>query len=145
MLKGSLKKNGFDHWRIVTNGKNSSTGEERTFFIEFYVVNPALSPKECVLGFKNRFNASETDLHNALAGTESAHKIKTENYVKPCFAMVKAGVYGEGGKQINNYFPTESIKYDRLSLILQVENSTNSSIEFIVKYASVYIFSSTSK
>ena len=43
-LKGSLKKNGFDRWRLVTNAVSSVSGEEKTFFIEFYAVNPALSP-----------------------------------------------------------------------------------------------------
>ena len=48
MLKGSLKKNGYDSWRLVFSAFCDQTGEERTFFIEFFVINPALSPKECV-------------------------------------------------------------------------------------------------
>ena len=69
MLKGALKRNGFDEWRIVTNGFNKTTGEEKTFLIEFYVVNPALSPDKCVLGFKSRNKKSASDLQYALAGT----------------------------------------------------------------------------
>ena len=72
MLKGSLRKNGFDRWRLVTVGRETETGEERVFFIEFYIVNPLLSPEECVLGFKSRVNVNtEEDLHAALAGTAS--------------------------------------------------------------------------
>ena len=62
MLKGSLRKNGFDRWRLVTSGRDAENGEERVFFIEFYVVNPLLSPDECQLGFKSRVNNSEEEL-----------------------------------------------------------------------------------
>ena len=79
MLKGSLRKNGFDRWRLVTVGREAESGEERVFFIEFYVVNPLLSPEECILGFKSRIHTTEEDLHAALAGTASAKKLKSED------------------------------------------------------------------
>ncbi len=123
MLKGSLKKNGFDWWRVVTSAVSHTTGEECIFFIEFYVVNPALSPQDCVLGFKNRFARTESDLHSALAGTEAAHKIEAETYVLPSFAMVKAGIYGEDGKQINAYYPTGSIETDKQSTVIKLSSA----------------------
>ena len=91
-LKGSLKKNGFDRWRLVTNAVSSVSGEEKTFFIEFYAVNPALSPKECVLGFKNRFNKSTEDFQYVLPGSETAKNFTSQTYVSPSFFMIKAGV-----------------------------------------------------
>lgn len=84
-LKGSLKKNGFDRWRLVTNAVSSVSGEEKTFFIEFYAVNPALSSKECVLGFKNRFNKSTEDFQYVLPGSETAKKFHFSNL---CFAFI---------------------------------------------------------
>src|SRR5574344_2485185 len=105
MLKGSLRKNGFDRWRFVCNGISSTTGEEKPFFIEYYIINPALSPSECVLGFKSRLAKTEADLQYALAGTQSAKSAAEEILVHPSFVMIKAGSASRGGKQINAYFP----------------------------------------
>ena len=125
MLKGSLRKNGFDRWRLVTSGFNKTTGEERTFLIEFYVVNPALSPKEVVLGFKSRKAQSAADLQYALAGTQAAINIQSEKYVQPSFVMVKAGVLGRGGKQINAYFPCSSLQVGKNDFIVKVSSGTD--------------------
>ncbi len=120
MLKGRLRKEGFDLWRLVTSGKSVSTGEERVFFIEFYILNPSISPDEPVLGFKSRSNVSEEDLHSALAGTVAASQIEAEKYIVPSFVMVKAGIFRENGKQINNYFPSSNIQFSNNELILKV-------------------------
>ncbi len=121
MLKGSLRKNGFDRWRLVTVGRETETGEERVFFIEFYIVNPLLSPEECVLGFKSRVNVNtEEDLHAALAGTASVKKIKSEDLVQPSFAMVRAGYLSTNGRQINGYFPSNQIQTGKTDLLIKV-------------------------
>ncbi len=120
MLRGALKKNGFDRCRFVTNGVNAITGEEKSFFVEFYVVNPALSPDECVLGFKSRHVVVAEDLQYALAGTQAAKSLQSEEFVQPSFVMVKAGVFGEGGKQVNSYFPTGNLQVGHSEFILKV-------------------------
>lgn len=120
MLKGSLRKCGFDRWRIVTCGMSNVTGEECTFFFEFYIVNPALSPKECVLGFKNRFSKTAADLQYALAGTESAKTASAENFVQPSFIMVKAGILSNSGRHVNAYFPCGSLETDRKNSVIRV-------------------------
>lgn len=120
LLKGSLKKNGFEHWKLITNGVSNETGEERTFFIEFYVVNPLLSPNECVLGFKNRFSKTTQDLQYALAGTISALSATEESFVQPSFVMVKAGVYSQNGKHVNAYFPCGTMETTKNDFILRV-------------------------
>ena len=121
MLKGSLRKNGFDRWRLVTVGRETETGEERVFFIEFYIVNPLLSPEECVLGFKSRVSVNtEEDLHAALAGTASVKKIKSEELVQPSFAMVRAGYLATNGRQINGYFPSNQIQTGKTDLLVKV-------------------------
>lgn len=108
-LTGLLRKNGFDRWRISACAISSVTGEECTFFIEFYIVNPALSPDKAVLGFKSRLPKTDTDLQYALAGTESEKTLLTEELVQPSFIMVKAGKLGKRGKQLNAYFPCSSL------------------------------------
>ena len=113
MLKGSLKKNGFDRWRIVTTGFSTVTGEERTFFIEFFAVNPLISPNECILGFKSRMPKSEADLQHALAGTQAAMSSNKETFVQPSFFMVKAGVLGAGGKHINAYYSADNVDFSK--------------------------------
>ncbi|HAM78032.1 MAG TPA: hypothetical protein DCP61_02430 [Treponema sp.] len=120
MLKGALKRNGFDEWRIVTNGFNKTTGEEKTFLIEFYVVNPALSPDKCVLGFKSRNKKSASDLQYALAGTQAATTMQTEEFVQPSFAMVKAGMLSENGKQMNSYFPPNQLEFGKTDYLIKV-------------------------
>ena len=120
MLKGSLKKNGYDSWRLVFSAFCDQTGEERTFFIEFFVINPALSPKECVLGFKNRLPSSEADLQYALAGTQAALNANQEQLVQPCYAMARAGCLGVNGKQMSCYYPTEQIYTGKSGFIISV-------------------------
>ncbi|MBR4005326.1 MAG: hypothetical protein IKI90_05705 [Treponema sp.] len=122
MLKGSLRKNGFDRWRLVTVGREAESGEERVFFIEFYVVNPLLSPEECILGFKSRIHTTEEDLHAALAGTASAKKLKSEDLVQLSFAMVRAGILCTNGRQINGYFPSSQIQIGKSDLLIKVGN-----------------------
>ena len=129
MLKGRLRREGFDHWRLVTTGASTVTGEERVFFIEFYVVNPSISPDECILGFKNRSQISEEDLHSALAGTLSARDVEAEKYVQPSFVMVKAGVFKQNGKQMNNYFPSKFISLGGAELLFKVgSNEANTCV-----------------
>ena len=122
MLRGSLRKNGFNRWRLVTNAISCVTGEEKTFFIEFYIVNPLLSPDECVMGFKNRCEPSPEELQYALAGTESAKNIAQEKYVSPSFLMIKAGCLSGRCVQINSYFPFSSIDFGSGEYILSVKD-----------------------
>jgi len=110
MLKGSLRKNGFDRWRLVTSAFSRSTGEEKVFFLEYLIINPALSPKECVLGLKDRSKKSAQDLQYALTGSNPGHNIEVEEYVQPSYGMVKAGFFGVGGVHINSFYPTNQVE-----------------------------------
>lgn len=109
-LSGSLKKNGINIWRFVFNGIEKGTGVERKFFIELAMLNPWLNPSECVLGFKSRVNVSAEDLQNVLAGTVSAHEIKTEKFVVPSYVAVRAGILGLGAKQFCEYYTIRDLK-----------------------------------
>lgn len=120
MLKGHLRKEGFDHWRLVTTGISQQTGEERVFFIEFYVLNPSVSPDEYILGFKSRSEISAEDLHAALAGTLSAMNVEAEKYVVPSYVMVKCGIFRQNGKQMNSFFPANDMKLGGSELLIKV-------------------------
>ncbi len=84
MLKGRLARRGYDWWWHSLVGISKATGEERPFFIEYYVVNPALGGKEPILGQLEE---------NKRKG------------IKPSYAMLKAGSWGkEGAVQIHNFY-----------------------------------------
>lgn len=120
MAVGSLRKGGFDRWRLVMNGFNTETGADCTFFIEFYLLNPLLSPSECVLGFKSRLEKTPEELQYALASTETGKNLLKEKDVKPSFVMVKVGRLDKNGKQLNAYFPSNALKSDSNEYILKV-------------------------
>lgn len=120
-LKGFLRKNGFDRWRLVTNAVSSVSGEEKAFFFEFYAVNPALSPKECVLGFKNRFNKSAEDFQYVLAGSQTAKNFTSQTYVQPSFFMIKAGILSLSASHVNSYFPPEILSAKKSDFIVSAK------------------------
>ncbi|MCR5620534.1 MAG: hypothetical protein K6G18_01640 [Treponema sp.] len=135
-LTGLLKKNGFDRWRISASAISSVTGEECCFFIEFYIVNPAISPDKPVLGFKSRLPKTDADLQSALAGTESEKPLLTEEMVQPSFAMVKAGKLSKKGKQLNAYFPCSTLVTDSPEYVVKV-GSDDRNVCYIKKNATV--------
>ncbi len=107
LLKGKFRRNGFERWRYVFTGLNRTTGDQRTFFIELYYINPLISPDKPILAQKSRPKISESDLQYALAGTASAQSVSQEFSVQPSYVLVKAGVYGVGGRQFNKFFPAK--------------------------------------
>jgi hypothetical protein len=116
MLNHKLRSCGFELWRSIFCGISKTTGEERTFFIEFYLVNPSVSPKTAVIAQKSRLKMTESDLQYALAGTASALEINAEPDVQPSYVLVKAGAWGKSGKQVNQFFPASDciwMKNDR--------------------------------
>ena len=50
MLKGPLQKKGYDWWWHNFTGVSKKTGEEKAFFIEYYVCNPAFGGNDPVFG-----------------------------------------------------------------------------------------------
>ena len=74
-LTGPLAKRGYDWWWHNMTAINKETGEEKPFFIEFFVCNPALAKDEPVIVW-NRPEAQK-------AGE------------RPSYVMVKCGFWGE--------------------------------------------------
>lgn len=83
MLENEVLKNeGYDWWWHSFTGYNEQTGEARSFFIEYYIINPGLGEDEPVYG--------------QLRDEEGKRK--------PSYAMIKAGCWGKGKKQLHNMY-----------------------------------------
>lgn len=87
-LYGPLAYQGYDWWWHSFTGKNRETGEEKGFFVEYYLCNPALSVGEAVLG--------QTKEH-------------LEEEAWPTYLMVKAGCWGEDARQLHRFFAWEDV------------------------------------
>ncbi len=91
MLTGGFASLGYDWWWHSFTGRNESTGEEKAFFIEFFVCNPASGGDEPVFG---------------------QIQDNQEKGVRPSYLMVKAGVWGEGASQMHRFFGWNSVKME---------------------------------
>ena len=83
MLHGPLAHHGYDWWWHSFTAQDVETGEDKPFFVEFFLCNPALGGDEPILG-----QLSE----NRLAGK------------RPSYLMVKAGTWGEDHCQLHRFF-----------------------------------------
>ncbi len=83
MLHGPLARRGYDWWWHSFTAQDCETGEDRPFFIEFFICNPALAEEEPVLG--------------QLQENKAAGK-------RPSYLMVKAGCWGDGHIQLHRFF-----------------------------------------
>ena len=88
MLHGPLRHLGYDWWWHSFTAQDARTGEDKPFFIEFFLCNPALAEDEPVLG--------------QLPANKAAGK-------KPSYLMVKAGCWGEGKCQLHRFFPWKDV------------------------------------
>ncbi len=111
MLRGKLRKNGFEHWRYVFCGVNKITNLEKVFYVEMFMVNPDVSPATPVVSHKSRSKIDAGDLQYALTGNKSNIEDKVNQKVQPSYVLIKAGVFGQSGKQINKVIPCSEIKY----------------------------------
>ncbi len=104
-LRGPLAKKGYCRWWHSFSGVQPETGEVRTFFIEFYVVNPGLGADQPILG---------------------QHPYFRKRGMKPSYVCVKAGVFptadGQDGRQLHAFYPISSLKTTPRPLVMQVED-----------------------
>jgi hypothetical protein len=84
MLKGPLTKKGYDWWWHNFTGYRRETGEAKTFFVEYFVCNPALGGNKAILGQLPTNKAKD---------------------IKPSYALIKAGAWGNSPKQIHRFYP----------------------------------------
>lgn len=105
MLRGSLSKKGYMRWWHSFSGVQAQTGETRTFFVEFLVMNPGLGGDQPILG---------------------QHPYYKKRGMKPSYVCVKAGVFpnadGNDGRQLHAFYPISSLKTTPSPLVMQVED-----------------------
>ena len=89
MLKGPLARQGYDWWWHSFTAQDKLTGEDKAFFIEFFLCNPASGGSEPVYG--------------QLAANKDAG-------VRPSYLMVKAGTWGEDKCQLHRFFGWDDVK-----------------------------------
>lgn len=92
MLTGGLARQGYDWWWHSFTGRSVRTGEERAFFIEFFLVNPELGGPKPLFGM-------------APDGTRDGRK--------PSYLMVKVGAWGTGAKQLHRFFAWDEVDLGR--------------------------------
>ena len=82
-LFGAQAKCGYDWWWHSFTGRHAVTGEEKPFFIEFFLCNPA--------------HGGETPKFGRLGET-------------PAYLMVKGGAWGEDAAQLHRFFSWEEAR-----------------------------------
>ena len=88
MLHGPLRHHGYDWWWHSFTAQDEETGEDKPFFIEFFLCNPALAEDRPVLG--------------QLPANRDAGK-------RPSYLMVKAGTWGEDACQLHRFFAWKDV------------------------------------
>ncbi|MDO5575382.1 MAG: hypothetical protein Q4G60_15540 [bacterium] len=89
MLNRSLNIKGYDWWWHSFTAYHEKTGEERSFFIEYYLCNPAYGRSTPVFGQLPE-NQKDGD--------------------KPSYLMVKAGCWGREHKQLHRFFAWKHVR-----------------------------------
>lgn len=88
MLEGPFASKGYDWWWHSFTALDKETGEEKPFFIEFFVVNPKRGKKYPVFG-----QLPENAKNNKL----------------PSYVMVKAGCWGEEHLQLHRFYGVKKV------------------------------------
>ena len=118
MLQGALAKRGYMRWWHSFVGIQPETMEERTFFVEYFIINPGLGSSRPILG---------------------QHPYYKKRGMKPSYVMVKAGVFPASysqenasshaafadpspEKQLHAFYPISSLKAAKKPLVIQVED-----------------------
>ena len=89
MLHGPLAHHGYDWWWHSFTAQDAETGEDKPFFIEFFICNPALAEDQPTLG--------------QLPENRRAGK-------RPSYLMVKAGTWGREHFQLHRFFSLRKVR-----------------------------------
>ena len=96
MLRGPLAHHGYDWWWHSFTAQDAQTGEDKPFFIEFFVCNPALSEAA------HDHAAADEPILGQLAANQEAGR-------RPSYLMVKAGCWGEDHCQLHRFFAWKDV------------------------------------
>lgn len=89
MLKGPLAKKGYDWWWHSFTARHAKTGEAKSFYIEYFLCNPAHAQAEPVL------------VWNDPAGRSAGRR--------PSYCMVNVGFWGNPKGQLHRFFPWSQV------------------------------------
>lgn len=89
MLKGPLAKKGYDWWWHSFTAHHAKTGEAKSFYIEYFLCNPAHAQAEPVL------------VWNDPAGRSVGRR--------PSYCMVNVGFWGDPKGQLHRFFPWSQV------------------------------------
>ncbi len=104
ILRGSISRKGYIRWWHSFVGVRPDTGETRTFFVEYSMINPALGGKRPLLGQHPR---------NRRAG------------IKPSYLNVRAGVLpnaSDDGLLLQHYEAIDSLKITCDPFYMEIDN-----------------------
>lgn len=90
-LTGNFASQGYDWWWHSFTGHDAETGVEKSFFIEFFLCNPALGGERPVLG--------------QLPSNKKENK-------KPSYLMVKAGAWGDDAAQLHKFYGWRKVEVE---------------------------------
>ena len=99
VLFSSLKSKGFARIRFVFAASNILSGKKQTFFVEFYFLNPAISPKRPVL----------------------FSEVQGSSGLLPSYCSVRCGTLGRGGKELIKYCSNSQVIFDKKTGNLQID------------------------
>ena len=88
MLTGRQSRQGYDWWWHSFTGRHAVTGEEKAFFVEFFLCNPARGGKDPVFGQLPE---------------------NKEKGLVPSYLMIKAGAWGRDAGQLHRFFGWEQL------------------------------------
>ena len=93
MLTGKFARKGYDWWWHNFTGINEETGEERTFFVEYFCCNPSLT-----------FNQEDS---GPVLGQLPENKAKSK---RPSYVMIKAGWWGQDAVQLHRFISWDNVE-----------------------------------
>lgn len=89
MLKGPLAKKGYDWWWHSFTAEHVKTGARKSFYIEYFLCNPALAQEAPVI------------VWNDPAGRKAGKR--------PSYCMVNVGFWGKEKGQLHRFFPWSQV------------------------------------
>lgn len=110
MPGGSYARRGYLRWWHSFVGTQEETGESRTFFVEYFIINPGLGSDQPILG---------------------QHPYFKKRGLKPSYVMIKAGVFPGKvssdteklpGRELHAFYPISSLKATGKPLVMQIED-----------------------
>ena len=99
MLTGGFAQQGYDWWWHSFTAHHAVTGEERAFFVEFFLINPALA-------HEGEQGAQGLPVLGQLPANKRAG-------VRPSYLMVKAGTWGKDARQLHRFFSWDEVEVGR--------------------------------